>query len=207
MTSLTSVNSQVTDGVTQTGTKVIAEAPAMAMGNLYQAAAHSVGIAFENAVSMQQQSGILAQAATTQGVMQIYTIDTINSAAAGENIAALAPKTLAAVAMPGAASDQATSQVAGAAGNSVHGLVSDAIEHAIEFTNKATIGNAEAWAHACRDVAEAVAAALDALTRTQNAANMEIIKRAAVAAALAQVIKAPDQFEQYQKIIELIKGL
>ncbi|WBV52261.1 RebB family R body protein [Chryseobacterium gambrini] len=72
----TKVNDQITNAVTQANVKVLGEAPAMAMGNLYQAMAHSTGILFQNAVSAQNQQNILAQAATTQGVMQIYSIDT-----------------------------------------------------------------------------------------------------------------------------------
>jgi len=33
----TAVNSQITDSITQANTKVLGDAPAMAMGNLYQA--------------------------------------------------------------------------------------------------------------------------------------------------------------------------
>lgn len=76
------VNSQITDAVTQSNVQVVAEAPAMAMGALYQSMAHSTGILFENAVSNQQQQNILAQAATTQGVMQIYSVDTMADALA-----------------------------------------------------------------------------------------------------------------------------
>ena len=72
----TKVNDQITDAVTQANVKVLGEAPAIAMGNLYQAMAHSTGILFQNAVSAQNQQNILAQAAATQGVMQIYNIDT-----------------------------------------------------------------------------------------------------------------------------------
>lgn len=70
------VNQQITDAVTQTNVKVIADSPAMAMGNIYQSVAHSTAILFENAVSAQNQQNILGQAATTQGVMQIYSLDT-----------------------------------------------------------------------------------------------------------------------------------
>ncbi|HAO08631.1 MAG TPA: antirepresssor protein RebB [Chryseobacterium sp.] len=72
----TKVNDQITDAVTQANVKVLGDAPAMAMGSIYQAMAHSTGILFQNAVSAQNQQNILAQAATTQGVMQIYSIDT-----------------------------------------------------------------------------------------------------------------------------------
>lgn len=92
----TPVNAQVTDAVTQANLKVLGEQPAMAMGSIYQAMAQSTGILFQNAVSAQHQQNVLAQAATNQGVMQIYSLDT--TAAAGANEA---------VAQSGAADDEA----------------------------------------------------------------------------------------------------
>ena len=41
----TAVNSQITDAVTQTNVKVLGDAPAMAMGNLYQATAQALALA------------------------------------------------------------------------------------------------------------------------------------------------------------------
>ncbi|WP_115530888.1 RebB family R body protein [Xanthomonas campestris] len=79
----TAVNDQITDAVTQTNVKVIGEAPAMAMGAIYQSMAHSSA----NAVAAQQQQNTLAQSATNQGVMQIYSLDTTASAADVEKIA------------------------------------------------------------------------------------------------------------------------
>lgn len=76
------VNSQITDAVTQSSVKVVAEAPAIALGNVYKTAAHSTGLMFENAVNAQNQQNILGQAATTQGVMQIYSLDTAADAIA-----------------------------------------------------------------------------------------------------------------------------
>ncbi len=83
----TSVNNQITDAVTQSNVKVVAEAPAMAMGSVYQTMAHSTGILFENAVASQQQLNTLALAASNQGVMQIYSLDTTAAAGATEKIA------------------------------------------------------------------------------------------------------------------------
>jgi hypothetical protein len=83
----TAVNNQITDAVTQSNVKVIGEAPAMAMGSIYQTMAHSTGILFENAVSAQQQQNTLSQAAANQGVMQIYTLDTTAAAGATEKVA------------------------------------------------------------------------------------------------------------------------
>jgi hypothetical protein len=53
---MTAVNSQITDAVTQTNVKVVAESPAQALGVSYQALAHSTGLAMENA--MQSQGGM-----------------------------------------------------------------------------------------------------------------------------------------------------
>ncbi|RXM39476.1 antirepresssor protein RebB [Chryseobacterium sp. CH21] len=74
------VNEQITDAVTQSNVKVVAESPAMAIANVYQSAAHSTGIMFENAMNNQNQHNIVTQAATTQGITQIYSKDTIADA-------------------------------------------------------------------------------------------------------------------------------
>lgn len=62
------VNDQITDAVTQANVKVVGNAPAQAMGQLYQSISASLGTAAHNAVAAQQQAQITAQAATTQGV-------------------------------------------------------------------------------------------------------------------------------------------
>ncbi|GAA0773828.1 MULTISPECIES: RebB family R body protein [Stappiaceae] len=80
------VNPMVTDAVTQSNVKVVGESPAMAISTLYQSMAHSTGILFENAVAAQQQQNILAQAAVNQGVMQIYSMDTMAGAGATEKV-------------------------------------------------------------------------------------------------------------------------
>lgn len=61
---------------------VLGSAPGLAMGHLYQTMAHSVGIMFENAVANQQRQNAIAQAAATQGVQQILSINTIADAIA-----------------------------------------------------------------------------------------------------------------------------
>jgi hypothetical protein len=82
----TPVNGQITDSVTQTNVKVLGDAPAMALGSVFQALAHSTGILFENATSSQQQLSIAAQAATNQGVIQIYSMDTMAGAVATSKV-------------------------------------------------------------------------------------------------------------------------
>jgi len=83
----TPVNGMITDAVTQANVKVLGDAPAMAMGAIYQSLAHSTGILYENAASSQQQLAIAGQAATNQGVIQIYSVDTMAGAVAATKIA------------------------------------------------------------------------------------------------------------------------
>lgn len=64
----TSVNDQITDAVTQANVKVLADAPAMALGSLYQTMAQASGIAAQNAVAHQQSSNNVALAVTTRCV-------------------------------------------------------------------------------------------------------------------------------------------
>ncbi|HEY9080993.1 RebB family R body protein [Magnetovibrio sp.] len=68
----TSVNSQITDAVTQTNVKVVAEAPAQSMAMVYQTMAHSISLAMENA--MQAQGGLqqIGNAVTSSGVRMIF---------------------------------------------------------------------------------------------------------------------------------------
>ena len=67
-----SVNGKVVDAVTITNTKVLAEAPAMAMGSLYQTIGNSVAMAAANAVYAQQQANVSYQAASTLGVTKMF---------------------------------------------------------------------------------------------------------------------------------------
>lgn len=83
----TLVNSQITDAITQTGVSVLAQAPAVATGSMYQTASHSIGIMYQNAVQTQRNSAISAQASANQGVIQIYTAGTMAGAMATTKIA------------------------------------------------------------------------------------------------------------------------
>jgi hypothetical protein len=83
----TPVNSRITDAVTQSTVGVLASAPAMAMGSVYQSAAHSMAIAFENATQAQRLASISGQAAANQGVIQIYSAGSAAAAAATARIA------------------------------------------------------------------------------------------------------------------------
>lgn len=81
----TSVNDQTTDSVTQSNVGVLGEAPAIAMGNLYQATAQALANAAHNATNAQQQGYVTAQAATTMGVATLFSLDTAALAAQTED--------------------------------------------------------------------------------------------------------------------------
>jgi hypothetical protein len=68
------VNSQITDAITQTNVKVLGEAPAVAIGMLYQTIGNSIAMAAANAVYAQQQANITYQAATTMGVAKLLSL-------------------------------------------------------------------------------------------------------------------------------------
>ena len=67
----TAVNPQITDAVTQSNVKVVGESPALAVGLVYQTAAHSTGIQFQNAIADQQQQNAIARAATNPRATQV----------------------------------------------------------------------------------------------------------------------------------------
>lgn len=82
----TAVNDQITDSVTQANVKVLGDAPAVALGNLYQATAQALANAAHNATTAQQQSAVTAQAATTMGVSVLYSLDTASTGIATREI-------------------------------------------------------------------------------------------------------------------------
>jgi len=87
----TAVNDQITDSVTQANVKVLGDAPALSMGNLFQATSQALGNAAHNATAAQQQTAVTAQAATTMGVTTLYSIDTASTSMATKSI--LTPST------------------------------------------------------------------------------------------------------------------
>lgn len=82
----TPVNGQITDSVTQANTTILGDAPAIAMGNLYQATAQALANAAHNATYAQQQNYVTMQAATTMGVATLYCIDTASTGVATTKI-------------------------------------------------------------------------------------------------------------------------
>ncbi len=90
------VSTQITDAVTQANVKVLGDSPAMALSNLYQTISQSLSLSAQNAVTSQQQSNIVHQATTTQGVSLLYSVDTAAvGAASGKALRADSPDVLA----------------------------------------------------------------------------------------------------------------
>ncbi|NEQ40444.1 MAG: RebB like protein [Okeania sp. SIO3I5] len=83
------VNGAITDAVTQANVKVLADSPGLSLSNLYQTVSQSLSLSVQNAVTMQQQSNIVHQATTTQGINLLYTVGTAAvSMATGETLEA-----------------------------------------------------------------------------------------------------------------------
>lgn len=68
------VNSQVTDSITQAGLEVVGMAPAVAMGYLYQATAQALANAAQNATTAQHNANIIDNATTSTGTAIIYAM-------------------------------------------------------------------------------------------------------------------------------------
>ena len=214
----TAVDSQITDSVTQSNVKVLAEAPAYAMSSIYQAMAHSTGILFENAVAAQQQQNALAQAAASQGVMQIYSLNT--TAAAGttehfgqagvsDNITSLltmlnafrgdaAPRASAVAMAP-----EAMSTDVDISGHEI----ADQIQAAVKFSNDAVLGNAHAFVTGLHSAVDAMAHAIETMNRVSHANLLSILQESALSAVLGAMILEPEKAEDYAKVLQAIKQL
>ncbi len=70
----TVVNSNITDAITQTNVKVLAEAPAQSMAMVYQTMAHSISLSMQNAVSSQNAMQQLNAAIISTACRQIMSL-------------------------------------------------------------------------------------------------------------------------------------
>ena len=220
----TAVNAQITDAVAQSNVKVVGEAPAFAMGAIYQSLAHSTGILYANAVAAQQQMNTIAQAAANQGVMQIYSLDTTAAAGATDKVAqtgvaddltsllavlnafrgerlAVAPEALQA----------STAEVAGARarGRSEDGYagLADAVKDAVRFSNDTVLGNADAFNAALRQCTDSFADALQRIQHAQEDALRRMLLDAAMAATLKAMLQEPQRAKEFEEVLQAIKRL
>ena len=189
----TTVNSQITDAVTQTNAKVLGDAPARAMGSLYQAAAHSTGILFENAVAAQQQLNTLAQAATAQGVMQIYSVDTLSDSGSTAKLAQIGTDTR----------EASAKLAASLPANGISSEIKDAVHEVLHDV----IGSAGEFGYALRNTADAHAAALRRINEVSYAAMFDVLRLAATSACLAAMLREPDKAGDYRNVLDLLEYL
>jgi Killing trait len=80
------VGSEITDSVTQANTKVLGDAPVIAMGNLFQATTQALANAAHDAAKGQPQSQATAQAATPTGEATPCSLDTASTGVPTEDI-------------------------------------------------------------------------------------------------------------------------
>lgn len=71
----TSVNSQITDAVTQSNVMVLGASPAQALGTVSQVAAQAAGLSMQNAVSNQQAMNQINSAIVTIAVKRLLNTE------------------------------------------------------------------------------------------------------------------------------------
>tara|TARA_R110002072_G_scaffold146232_1_gene293065 strand:+ start:562 stop:957 length:396 start_codon:yes stop_codon:yes gene_type:complete len=81
-----SVNSQITDAITQTNMLTLGLAPAQSIGTLYQTTAQAVGTAMQNAVANQQNMYSLSLASTTQNLQSLLSLSSAAASRGTSNI-------------------------------------------------------------------------------------------------------------------------
>ncbi|WP_208866827.1 RebB family R body protein [Caulobacter radicis] len=167
----TNVNDQITDSVSQVNTKVLGDAPAIAMGNLFQATAQALANAAHNATESQQQAYETMQASTTQGISTLLSVDTASAGEATKEIFAAAPP--APPSEPSEAVTEQAIQAAIAAQEAAMRAANQAVQAAMASANAAVQA-------AMQQAAQALQAAM---TQTQAAAQAQAAAAAALAAA------------------------
>jgi hypothetical protein len=178
-----SVNPQITDSITQANTKVLGDAPAIAMGNLYQATAQALANAAHNATVSQQQSYITSQAATVQGVVALYSLDTASEGVATGKIFEQSAAAVQTAAAPPVATPPADVQ-----------RLIDELSH-----ESADVG------YHVRSLMSAFAASLDALSIASSRQQLRILQNAAIAVCLKAMIEQPDKARELDATLEIIK--
>ena len=233
----TAVNDQITDSITQSNVKVLADAPAMAMGNLYQATAQALSNAAHNATTAQQQAAVTAQAALTQGISTLYSIDTASTAIQFEKTNPTEAKATspadASNAAKGAQQAQRTTdknppcdstqsaKIENVAEQQIEALkaqsekaqqnieenLNKTIEEAVKFALECNLGSADRFNHAVREVMDAFISSLQAIAESEHKSAMNTVKMAATIQTLQAMLVFPDKHEQYAKILETVQGL
>lgn len=228
MADTTAVNAQITDAVTRSNTKLLAELPAHAAATVYQAVAQSTAIALQDAVAAQQNQNILAIAAASESLTRILVgpggtvqtmiaerltslpkaLETIAPASANAASVAGTPQSVEAR-VDGADAPQADAACTDAdavAGDRAE-RVAEEVKSAVRFANDTVLDHGPAITTAVEQATAALVESIDALNRVNHLNHMRLIQRAALAAALAGMLREPEKQEQYSAMIQTIEGI
>lgn len=167
----------------------LGEATIGAIANLYQATAQALSNAAHNATAAQQQTNVIAQAATTQGVATLYALDTASAGDAYEELLRAQPLHKDIV------DSHATT------GSQVEAVLSD--RNALDAHAHAAVDAG----YDVRPVMTAFADSLDRLNETLHRQLLGVVKLSATVTCFAEMIKAPEKFDQYEKVLAAIEGL
>tara|TARA_B100001250_G_scaffold317330_1_gene279777 strand:- start:292 stop:930 length:639 start_codon:yes stop_codon:yes gene_type:complete len=206
----TAVNNQITDSITQSNVKVIADAPAVAMGNLYQATSQALSNAAHNATTNQQQMGITMQAALVQGITTLYGIDVASGATPASHLyrtQVSGPSEQ--ISQPPASVTDSAAQVAELS-ETLAAEQQDAsrkIEDAVRFALDCNLDSADRFNHAVREVMDAFVTSLQAIGDSQYRSALDMIRMAGITMTLKAMIEQPGEHEHYAQILESIKNL
>lgn len=208
------VNSQITDAVTQTNVKVVAEAPAIAIAQIYQSIAHATGIMVENAVNAQQQQCIMNSSAAIQGAIALFS-------QAGGAFRPGGPSTADTASDGGIASDAQTGNPAPTALEAhvqdtasklkqlatTRSSVSSQILDAVDASQHYTLGAAGAFAYAHRVTIEAFVDGLEKVNAVEYRQQLRAVQIAATSICLDAMLRSPEHAEEYAAVLEAIKQL
>lgn len=208
------VNSQITDAVTQTNVKVVAQAPATAIAQIYQSIAHATGLMAENAVNAQQQQSIINSSVATQAAITLFSQASAAfrpgrpSTAGTETGGGIASDTQTTVPDPTALEthvQETASKLKQLA--ATRSAVSSQILDAVDASQQYTLGAASAFAYAHRVTIEAFVDGLEKVNDAEYRQQLRAVQIAATAICLDAMLKSPEHAEEYAAVLETIKQL
>lgn len=181
------VNAQITDAIQQPGITLAANP----LENLYLATTQALAIAAQNAVSAQQQNAITMQAATTQGVEVLYNRTEVNST--GDTLTPndeLLEKF-----------EKVKSQIEAARENCRTALSSSNPDE------EGVAVHGGGYGQRVHEAVNSLSSSLDCLSEMQHRQALRTLEIAATAAALAALVKSPDQARHYENVLAIINHL
>jgi hypothetical protein len=192
----TAVNAQITDAVTQSNAPAVAQAPAVAVGTIYQAVAQSIGLTIENAAQYLQSMNTIANAALAAALVQLMQandvpdVDEIRNALQKlQQVHASRESAVAASAAP--SSDAIAAQ----------------IEAAVKLANETVLGHAGDVAYAIRAGTDAAVGALNAIGTSLHQDRLRTLQMAATAACLEGMLRDPAKAAEYEAVLQVVKRI